>query len=70
MPRIIETNPKVLGGKPVIKGTRIPIARILALVGMDYTVSDLKKEFPQLAFLTKKDLANIFAYYQSKLNYR
>lgn len=70
MPHIIETNLKVLGGKPVIKGTRIPVARILALIGMDYTLVDLKKEFPHLAFLAKKDLTDILSYYQSKLNYR
>lgn len=70
MPHIIEINPNVLGGKPVIKGTRIPIARILALISMDYTLLDLKKEFPQLAFLAKKDLNDILSYYQSKFSYR
>lgn len=43
MPEIIQTNPKILGGKPVIKGTRIPVARVLALIGMGYTLIDLKK---------------------------
>lgn len=66
MPKIIETNRRVLGGKPVIKGTRIPVARILALLGMNYTLTDLRKEFPQLSLLTKKDLSDILAYYQSK----
>ena len=66
MPKIIETNPKVLGGKPVIKGTRIPVARILALLGMNYSLSDLRKEFPQLSHLTKKDVADILSYYRSR----
>lgn len=70
MPKIIETNPKVLGGKPVIKGTRIPVARILALLGMDYSIMDIKKEFPQLSLLTKRDLSDILSYYQSKLQYK
>lgn len=67
MPQIIQTNPEVLGGQPVIKGTRIPVARIMALVGMNYKLSDLKKEFPQLTKLTKKDLLDIFSYYQKRL---
>lgn len=34
---------------PVIKGTRIPIARILYLLSQGYTVSEIKKEYPQLS---------------------
>lgn len=70
MPKIIESNPQVLGGKPVIKGTRIPVARILALLGMDYTLADIRNEFPQLSLLTKENLSDILSYYQSKLQYR
>jgi len=44
MPDIIQTNPKILGGQPVIKGTRIPVARIVALHIQGYTIEDLKKE--------------------------
>lgn len=67
MPDIIEINPKILHGMPVIKGTRIPIARILALIGMGYNVTKLKKEFPDLKRFTKGDLADILSYYQTKL---
>ncbi len=70
MPTIIESNPNVLGGKPVIRGTRIPVARILALLGMNYSLADMKKEFPQLSLLTKKDMVDILSFYQSKLQYR
>jgi len=70
MPKIIETNPNVLGGKPVIKGTRIPVARILALLGMDYSLTDIRREFPQLSLLTKQDLSDILSYYQSKFQYK
>ena len=70
MPEIIQTNPKILGGQPVIKGTRIPVARVLALIGMGYTLIDLKKELPDLAKLTKKDLAEILSYYQQKVAYQ
>lgn len=64
MPDIIQKNPKILGGSPVIRGTRIPIARVLALIGMGYKLSDLKKELPDLEDLTRKDISEILSYYQ------
>lgn len=67
MPEIIQTNPKVLGGQPVIKGTRIPIARVMALIGMNYTLKDLKKEMPHLDKLTKKDIETILEYYKHQI---
>ena len=66
MPEIIETNPKVLGGQPVIKGTRIPVARIVALYIQGYKLKDFKSDYPYLD-LTKKDLLDIFTYYQKRL---
>lgn len=67
MPDIINTNPNILGGQPVIKGTRIPVARVMALIGMGYTLPKLKRELPDLQGLTKKDVANILSYYQIKI---
>lgn len=66
MPDIIQTNPKILGGQPVIKGTRIPVARIVALFIQGYTIKDFKKDYPYIK-LSKKDLHDIFAYYQNQL---
>lgn len=64
MPDIIETNPKILHGMPVIKGTRIPIARIVALFVQGYKVRDFKDDYPDLK-ITKKDLEDIFSYYKN-----
>ncbi len=66
MPEIIQTNPKVLGGTPVIKGTRIPIARVVALHIQGYKIKDLKKEYPYLK-LTRKDLQEIYKYFSTKV---
>lgn len=66
MPEIIQINPKVLGGQPVIKGTRIPIARVVALHIQGYKIKDLKKEYPYLK-LTNKDLQDIYKYYSAKI---
>lgn len=67
MLEIIQTNPKILGGAPVIKGTRIPVARVMALIGMGYTLTKLKRELPDLARLTKKDLASLLSYHQIRI---
>lgn len=66
MPDIIETKPNVLGGMPVIKGTRIPIARVVALHIQGYKIKDLIREYPYLK-LTKKDLQEIYKYYSSQV---
>ncbi|MDO8639127.1 MAG: DUF433 domain-containing protein [Candidatus Daviesbacteria bacterium] len=66
MPTIIQTNPRIMGGQPVIKGTRIPVARVVALVIHGYKLKDLKKEYPYLD-ITEKDLKDIFAYYSTQI---
>lgn len=66
MPDIIQKNPKVLGGQPVIKGTRIPVARVVALHIQGYKLSQIKKELPDLDSLTKNDIKQIYSYYLSK----
>lgn len=68
MPTIIQTNPKILGGQPVIKGTRVPVARIMALIAMNYTLKDLKKEIPHLDRLTKKNIGDILDYYKHQIS--
>lgn len=44
----IEINPKILGGKPVIKGTRIPLYLILQMIqdGLDF--NEILTEYPKL----------------------
>ena len=66
MPTIIEQNPNILGGQPVIKGTRIPVARIVALHIQGYSIGDFKKDYPYLD-LSKSDLGQIYRYYLNQL---
>ena len=66
MPDIIQTNPKILGGMPTIKGTRIPVARVVALHIQGYKLKDFKRDYPDLT-LTKKDLADIYRYYLNQV---
>ncbi|MDP1688650.1 MAG: DUF433 domain-containing protein [bacterium] len=44
----IEINPKILAGKPVIKGTRIPVSLILNLLAKGYTVPRIVEAYPNL----------------------
>ena len=44
----IEVNPKILTGKPVIKGTRIPVYLILELLSAGYDFKKIIDSYPQL----------------------
>ncbi|MFN3420943.1 MAG: DUF433 domain-containing protein [Armatimonadota bacterium] len=44
----IVSNPKVLGGKPVIRGTRISVAFIIQCLASGMTVDDILKGHPHL----------------------
>jgi len=48
MSDLIESNPEILGGKPIIKGTRIPVALIYELVGLNYSIDQIQEEYPHL----------------------
>lgn len=49
----IEINSKIMLGKPVIKGTRIPVYVILNLLGEGYNSEQIIEEYPDLS---KKDI--------------
>lgn len=44
----IETNTKILVGKPIIKGTRIVVDFILDLLAQGWTREKILKNYPQL----------------------
>jgi uncharacterized protein (DUF433 family) len=44
----IEVNPKVLTGKPVVKGTRIAVEFILDLLAERWTHEQILHSYPQL----------------------
>jgi uncharacterized protein (DUF433 family) len=45
----IEVNPKVMLGKPVIRGTRVPVELILRKLSEGATEQDLLDAYPRLS---------------------
>ncbi len=48
MENLIESNPKIMFGKPVIKGTRITVELILEKMGNGETVDEILSSYPHL----------------------
>jgi uncharacterized protein (DUF433 family) len=44
----IEINPKIMGGKPVIRGTRITVEHILRKLGGGMTLEQILEDHPRL----------------------
>ena len=44
----ISMDPEVLSGKPVIKGTRIPVYLIIQLLANGLTEKEILKQYPTL----------------------
>lgn len=44
----IEMNPEIMGGKPVIRGTRVPVETILRKLGAGVAPNDILADHPRL----------------------
>jgi uncharacterized protein (DUF433 family) len=55
----IEINPAVMLGKPVIRGTRIPVELVLRKLSEGATEADLLDAYPRL---TRQDIQAALAY--------
>ncbi|WP_029520709.1 DUF433 domain-containing protein [Persephonella sp. IF05-L8] len=47
--KYIERNPEILGGKPIFKGTRIPVYLILDFLSAGETIDNILENYPQLS---------------------
>ncbi len=56
---IIHSDPAILLGKPVVRGTRLSVDFILRLFGNGWTVQDVLESYPGL---TAQSLRAVFAY--------
>jgi len=55
----ITVDPDVVGGMPTIRGLRIPVATVLAMVADGMTVAEIISELPDL---TPDDVAEALRY--------
>jgi len=55
----ILRDPKICGGEPVIRGTRVTIRTILASLAEGATIEEILKDFPTL---TEKDVRAVIAF--------
>jgi len=55
----IEINPAILAGKPIIRGSRIPVELILRKLSEGATEADLLDAYPRL---TRADIQAALAY--------
>lgn len=62
----IEVNPKVMMGKPVIRGTRITVELILRKLSEGATDSELLKSYPKL---TRKNIQAAIRYAADTLSH-
>jgi uncharacterized protein (DUF433 family) len=46
----IEINPEIMGGKPVIRGTRIPVETVLGKLGAGMTAEAILADHPRLTY--------------------
>ena len=59
MKTLVTRDPKILGGKPIIKGTRICVELIIRKFSNEYTMDDLMSSYPTL---TKEQILGSFEY--------
>jgi uncharacterized protein (DUF433 family) len=49
----IDMNPEIMGGKPVVRGTRIPVETVLRKLGAGMTADAILADHPRL---TREDI--------------
>ncbi len=61
----IVVDPRIMLGKPIIRGTRIPVELIVRLLGEGRTTKELLEDYPQL---TEEDIRAALIYAARVLN--
>jgi uncharacterized protein (DUF433 family) len=59
-------DPKIMLGKPVIKGTRLPVEIIVEKVAYGATLDDLRQDYP---FLTADDVRAALLYAARRISH-
>lgn len=59
MQNLITQNPKILGGKPIIGGTRMSVESVMELLSSGMEIKEILKEYP---FLKKSHILAAIEY--------
>lgn len=65
MENLIETNPKIMFGKPIIKGTRITVELILGKIAAGESVDQIQSSYPHL---TREQILACVAFAEKSLS--
>lgn len=60
----IEVNPRIQGGLPVVKGTRVPVGVVLRYLAKGMSVEEVASEFG----ITPEDVRTVLAFAASRLS--
>ena len=63
---LIIADPEILGGKPVIAGTRVSVELILEKMGDGWSIQDLLDDYPHL---TREQIIAAIAYAASAMGW-
>ena len=55
----ITVNPKIFGGKPIIRGMRISVEMVLGLLAQGTTIEEILRDYPDLE---REDIFACLAY--------
>lgn len=59
--KLIISNPEILGGKPVFKGTRVPVSNLIEYIESGYTVNDFLEGFPTVKRAQVKQVLSLLS---------
>jgi uncharacterized protein (DUF433 family) len=60
----IETKPEMLAGKPVVTGTRVPVALVVKLLAQEWTTEEIVGQYPALS---REDIQACLPYRSERL---
>jgi uncharacterized protein (DUF433 family) len=62
----VVTDPAILLGKPIIRGTRIPVSLVVNYLEHGHSVEELLDDYPNL---TREDVEAAIAYHSAQLEH-
>lgn len=66
--RYITTNPRILGGEPIIKGTRTPVRAVVEIWRMGILPEEIPNRLPHLTLAQVFDALSYYSDYQDQIN--